>query len=456
MERCLNKQDNKLKTLRDMKRLILVLLAVTAVFGGNKVSAQGKYGADSAECIKYLSYYTEYYKQKNYDSALPNWRKAYSLCPPTASQNMFIHGTSLITRVIGRTSNAEYRNALIDTLLTLQDTRLQYYPAKKVDILNNKGQYIINYKGNDAEFLHESLDDIVEELGGKAKASILIYDLQSAIDLYRNEKLDADKVIEVYETVIGCAEQAPDDTDEAAEAKSKLIGDIQGLFADSKVASCENLVEIFTPRFEENPNDISLVTNIVKLMNSADCLSEDLYLKAVTSMHKNDPGYKSAYFLYKLHSSKKNVDEAVKYLEEALSMEGSTAEERAAYYYELANYCLNNGKKAKAYDAARKAADLGHGFTGKAYFLMGTIWGSTSCGGNEITSRAHYWVAVDYLQKAKAADPTLTEDANRLIGSYSAYYPQTAEAFMYNLTNGQSYTVSCGGMTATTTVRTSN
>ena len=431
------------------------MFAVTAVFGGNKVSAQGKYGADSAECIKYLSYYSEYYKQKNYDSALPNWRKAYSLCPPTASQNMFVHGTSLITRVISKNAgNAEYRKALIDTLLTLQDTRLQYYPAKKVDILNNKGQYIINYKGNDTEFLYENLSDIVEELGGKTKASILIYNLQSAIDLYRNEKISADNVIEVYEKVIGCAELADAATDEAAEAKSKLIGDIQGLFADSKVASCENLVEIFTPRFEAAPDDIALVTNIVKLMNSADCLSEDLYLKAVTSMHKNDPGYKSAYFLYKLHSSRKNVDDAVKYLEEALSMEGASAEEKAGYYYELANYCLNNGRKAKAYDAARKAADLGYGYTGKAYFLMGTIWGSTSCGGNEITSRAHYWVAVDYLQKAKAADPSLSDDANRLIGSYSVYYPATADAFMYDLSNGQSYTVNCAGMSATTTVRT--
>ena len=438
-----------------MKRILLVLFAVTAVFGGNKVSAQGKYGADSAECIKYLSYYSEYYKQKNYDSALPNWRKAYSLCPPTASQNMFVHGTSLITRVISKNAgNAEYRKALIDTLLTLQDTRLQYYPAKKVDILNNKGQYIINYKGNDTEFLYENLSDIVEELGGKTKASILIYNLQSAIDLYRNEKISADDVIEVYEKVIGCAELADAATDEAAEAKSKLIGDIQGLFADSKVASCENLVEIFTPRFEAAPDDIALVTNIVKLMNSADCLSEDLYLKAVTSMHKNDPGYKSAYFLYKLHSSRKNVDDAVKYLEEALSMEGASAEEKAGYYYELANYCLNNGRKAKAYDAARKAADLGYGYTGKAYFLMGTIWGSTSCGGNEITSRAHYWVAVDYLQKAKAADPSLSDDANRLIGSYSVYYPATADAFMYDLSNGQSYTVNCAGMSATTTVRT--
>ena len=56
--------------------------------------------------------------------------------------------------------------------------------------------------------------------------------------------------------------------------------------------------------------------------------------------------------------------------------------------------------------------------------------------------------------KAKAADPSLAEEANRFIGRYSAYFPDTADAFMYNLQKGQSFTAVCGGMTASTTVKT--
>ena len=101
-----------------------------------------------------------------------------------------------------------------------------------------------------------------------------------------------------------------------------------------------------------------------------------------------------------------------------------------------------------------KAVELSDAFDGKAYLLMGTVWGSVPCSGNEIEMRAKYWVAVDYMTKAKNADPALAEDANNYIRQYSNYYPQTAEAFMYDVTDGQSYTVSCGGMRATTTVRT--
>ena len=57
-----------------MKKVAIFLFsAVLMIMGGDVLSAQGKYGADSAECIKYLSYYQEYFKQKNYDEAIPHW-----------------------------------------------------------------------------------------------------------------------------------------------------------------------------------------------------------------------------------------------------------------------------------------------------------------------------------------------------------------------------------------------
>ena len=56
--------------------------------------------------------------------------------------------------------------------------------------------------------------------------------------------------------------------------------------------------------------------------------------------------------------------------------------------------------------------------------------------------------------KAKNADESLTEECNSLISSYSKYFPETSEAFMYGVQNGQSYRVSAGGMSANTIVRT--
>ncbi len=432
-----------------MKRITLVLLTLAAAAFGTKVSAQGKYGADSAECIKYLSYYQEYYKQKNYSEALPNWRKAFKLCPPTASQNMLLNGMTLMGKEIVKSKDAQMRAAMIDTVLTLNDLRAQYYPKYAVAAYNSKGQYITQYF-KDPQIVYEQLNKIIEVNQENTKPSLLLLDLNSAIELYKKSALGAEEVINTYQNAIALLDKAGND-----EENAKIKSDIEGLFITSQVASCDNLIALFTPRYEADPDNMELVTNIVKMLGSTEgCQNNDLFLKAVTKMHKNEPSASSAYYLYKLHSANDEPDTAIKYFEEAVSLCPDDDPVKSDYMIELATYCLKNNITGKAFDYARKAADLNPDHQGKAYYLIATIWGAARCGGNEIESRAKYWVAVDYLQKAKSADSSLTDDCNKLISAYSVYYPQKAEAFMYDVVDGQSYTVNCGGMRATTTVRT--
>ena len=431
-----------------MKKITLVLLAMAMTLG-TIVSAQDKYGPNAEECKKYLSYYQEYYKQKNYDDALPNWRQAMKICPPTASQNMLLNGMVLLGREINKTKDADTRKALIDSLLNLNDIRAEYYPNYAVAAMNTKGQYMTQFF-KDPKQVYDGLSTIVAANQEKTKPSLLLLQLNSAIDLFKADKLGAEEVINTYQNAIALIGKA-----EQTEDVVKTKGDIEGLFITSQVASCDNLIALFTPRCEADPDNIDLVTNIVKMMgNTEGCQNNDLFLKAVTKMHANEPSAASAYYLYKLHAAQDDNTTAVKYLEEAIAFGDLDTATKANYNLELAAFGLKTGMNAKAFEAARKAAELDPANQGKAYYLIGTIWGSTRCGGNEVERRANYWVAVDYLQKAKAADESLTADCNRLIGSYSVYYPQKAEAFMYDIVDGQSYSVNCGGMHATTTVRT--
>lgn len=431
-----------------MKKITLVLLAMAMTLG-TIVSAQDKYGPNAEECKKYLSYYQEYYKQKNYDDALPNWRQAMKICPPTASQNMLLNGMVLLGREINKTKDADTRKALIDSLLNLNDIRAEYYPNYAVAAMNTKGQYMTQFF-KDPKQVYDGLSTIVAANQEKTKPSLLLLQLNSAIDLFKADKLGAEEVINTYQNAIALIGKA-----EQTEDVVKTKGDIEGLFITSQVASCDNLIALFTPRYEADPDNIDLVTNIVKMMgNTEGCQNNDLFLKAVTKMHANEPSAASAYYLYKLHAAQDDNTTAVKYLEEAIAFGDLDTATKANYNLELAAFGLKTGMNAKAFEAARKAAELDPANQGKAYYLIGTIWGSIRCGGNEVERRANYWVAVDYLQKAKAADESLTADCNRLIGSYSVYYPQKAEAFMYDIVDGQSYSVNCGGMHATTTVRT--
>ncbi len=440
-----------------MKKTVLVIAAVAAfMIGSSDLFAQGKWGADSAECVKYMSYYKEYYKQKAYDEATPNWRKAYEICPATASQNMLIDGTTLVRRLINaNNSNPEYRAALIDTLLTLHDTRAEYYPNYAVAAYNNKGIDLSNYVKTDYARLYNEYEKIIANNGDRTRPTILLFDLHAAIDYYQQGGVGAEAVINAYQRNMALIDELPTRNDAEAEQNEQIKNDMGNLFAASKVASCENLVEIFTPRYEANPDDVAVLSSIIQTMVLTEgCTSSDLFLNAVTKMNELEPSASASYFLFKLHSDRGNINEAIDYMDAAIASNESDSISDASWGYELAVYCFKNGRTAKAMEVAGKVAEASEEYKGRAYFLMGTIWATTTCGGDEIAKRAPYWVAVDYMNKAKAADPSLTNEVNMNIASYTVYYPAAADAFMYDLTNGQSYTVSCNGMRATTTVRT--
>lgn len=441
----------------NMKRILAAALGLVVLMPAARLYGQGKYGADSAECVKYLSYYSEYFKQKNYNEALPHWRKAYQLCPPTANQNMLINGTTLMRRLIGENSNNPiYRKALVDSLMTLHDQRAQYYPKYAVTALNNKALDMSNYVKDDDRALYDGYNAIIETNGVQVRPAVLLFDLHAAIALYKVGGIGMEEVMNTYQNNIALLERITPKNDAEREQNAKIKSDLESLFISSEVANCDDLIALYGPRYEADPGNLDLVTSIAStLARTEGCSDNDLFFNAVTSMHKLNPSYTSAYYLYRLNSSRGQVDEAIKYLEEAIDNAESDVATDAEYSYELAVFCSKNGRNAKAVDAVQKAISLDGSLSGKCHFLMGTIWGSMSCGGDdEISKRAQYWVAVDYLQRAKAADASLAEDANKLISQYSKYFPQTAEAFMYDLTDGKSYVVSCGGMRATTTVRT--
>ena len=416
--------------------------------------AQGRFGPDSAECVKYLSYYKEYLKQGNNAEAIGPWRNAYAICPVTASQNLLIDGQKLMRWAYGKTKDAKARAGYIDTLMRIYDQRVATYPKNAVSALNNKAIDIVNFKWNDdnPQAVYDQMKDIFEKTGNQASDLVYVKLMETATSLYTSGAIDAEQIMTDYTAIserMGAALAAKDDA-----KLRKAQKDVETLFLGCGVANCDNMLALLTPRYEANPDDEETVRTVVKMLNSADCLDSDLYLKAVESLYSKDPSSNTAYLLYRLYSRKEDTSRAVRFLQEAINTSEGDAQQQANYYLELGSY---NYKKAGNYvaavAAAKKAAALSDECKGRAYLLIGTIWGTVRCGGNEVESVQHFWVAYDYVNRAKAADPSLTAEANGLAGQYAAYFPNKADAFMYDLTNGQSCTVTCAGLSETTTVR---
>ena len=210
-----------------MKKIVLLIsVAAAALFCSSTVSAQGKYGPDSTECIKYLSYYTEYYKQKNYDAALPNWRKAYKYCPPTARYSLLSDGTTLVRNLIQKNQNDPvYKKQLVDSLMTIYDQRVQYWPKYAVSSLNNKALDMYNYLKDDQMKLYEGLTEVVNATKEKTRANIFLFQLNTAVDLYKAGNLDPESVINVYEKGIEYLAQIEPKNDVEKKSIDKTVED---------------------------------------------------------------------------------------------------------------------------------------------------------------------------------------------------------------------------------------
>ena len=465
-----------------MKKILALLFVSLGLFSAVSVKAQdAKYGDNPEECKKYLSFYTDYYKQKDYKGAMNNWRKAYAICPPSASSNLFLHGQTMLRDLLDndKTLTAEHRAALVDTLLNLFDERAAAYPKTAQAQLNRKALDVTKYVSDD-DRKYSVYKQVIDHNGVYTDPQVLYFYMQGTVAGYAASKFDAEQVIGVYDFLMSTLDQAAltntndlaalvpgsknyDKDKKAFEDNAQAIvnakRDVEELFIASRVASCENLVALFTPRYENNPNDVDLIEKIVNMLNNAeDCNNNDLYFNAATALYAARPSYSAAYSLYRLNAARDNVADAVKYLEEAIEFEESDAEKDARFCYELARFCYANNRNGKAVEAANKVVRLESGlesknWTGKAYMLIGRIWASNRCSG-EIDRWASLWVATDYMQRARGADPEIADECSRYIAGYSANFPLAVDAANYDLVNGQSYTVSCGGLSATTTIRT--
>ncbi len=445
-----------------MKKLLIGTL--TFMLTSFALLAQGKYGKDSLECTKYLSYYREYMKQNNMDMASTQWRQAIKYCPPTANQTMLLDGMKILRKdIFTHRNNPIRKDELVDSLFMLHDMRISTYTEAKYYIPANANKALdyIKYLGEDDDSEGYALmGHTMDELKHRTPVSVVLRYMQYANNLYASgEILDTD-VVESFEKSVDVAESIEADLvkrNKSTETIEKAISDLESMFIESGVATCENLVKLFQPRYDSHKDNKEELGIIVSLLNSSACTEEQLFLDAVESLHALEATHTSAYFLYQLHARSNNIEEAKKYILEAVNYEESDKDQDAEYLFELASVMyVKAGDIEQAVKYAKQAINTSSIVAGKANFLIGTIWGGVTREGNDIEKRAVYWVAVDYFNKAKAADKSLSEEANKYIASYSKYFPLQDEAFMYDIINGSSYTVTHGGLTEKTIVRTQN
>ncbi|MCL2739014.1 MAG: hypothetical protein FWE30_06170 [Bacteroidales bacterium] len=437
-------------------RVFLFLVGMLLLGGPALVAQSGRYGtgADSTTCIHNLSFYRQYVLSNDLASAVSPWRVVLAVCPREASIRPFVDGELIINMLMQEPGVTQERQAqLVDTLMLMYDIRVRHHPTSAQTALLKKVFDLQRFRPEQEELRYSVVEEYLSFTGDNADVDALMMYMDLTRKFYVDEKRSAEELMDAFTRTMGILEKR-----EAQTGKSEQIDNAkvftENILITSGVATCENLIALFTPRFEANPDDLSLVGKIVAMLNNADCGSSALFLQSVTALNRLDPSYRTAYYLYRLHISRGEMDMALRYLLENVDSADIPADEKGVNLIDLGVLYLRSGNSVRAMDAARRAMELNPAVRGRAFMLMASIWAGLRCGENDIEKLAPFWVAADFAERAKAADPSLTEEANRLIAQYRQYFPLQEVTFMYDIMDGSSYTVVCGSFRETTTVRT--
>ncbi|MCB0395051.1 MAG: hypothetical protein KDD36_00265 [Flavobacteriales bacterium] len=399
-----------------------------------------KFGPDSAKCVENLSLYSEYYKQNNMEMAQKPWQEAITNCP-RSSQNLYIHGPSILKYAIKKATDPKIQKKLVDSLMCVYDKRVEYF-GKKGYVLGRKASDYYTLT-RDSEGAYAMFKECMELEGNETEAIPLVYYFQSACDLLSKEKLTKEDVLGLFQSIGNVIDYnlKKDPNDKNYQAAQE---NVEKIFVNcSGIADCGAMIGIFGPQFDSKVDDLDWLKKVAGLLDRQKCQDSPLFFKVVDAIGKKERSATVFRMLAGLAAGKGDCTTAIKYLQDAVEME-EDATQKAKDLLSIAKCYANQKQFGQAKSYALRAASTKSGW-GDPYISIAE-WcaaSSSSCGDNECLAKAGYWVAVDFLTKAKSVDGSVASEANEKISKYKQYFPNNEDCFFHGIKEGDEVEVGC-------------
>lgn len=428
-----------------MKKLSIVLVAAAALLAGHTANAQGKYGntpEDSIACISNVSLYQEFYKQKNYEQAYEPWREVLRHCP-RFSKAIYQKGATIMKTMINKAQTAEQRNAYIDELMAMYDLRIQNYGEEAV--VKCMKAYDLSLLRKDAvKDVYEIYADAIRVAPHQIDENYVTLYFKATVEYVRAGFADPTLIIDNYDIASDLLDSLltinVDDSVNAAKIRT-YIANVESVF--SPYASCDQLNEIYQKKFEADPDNVALLKKMTDIMMKKGCTDDNqLFFSATENLHRLDPSPSTAMRMGTMCLGKKQYAKAVDYLQDALKGLTEKKDRYKAYIF-LGRSLAGQGSYSAARTAYLNAAEIDR-TKGEPYYLLAVAYASSyrtiddGMGGHSA-----YWACVDELRHAKQVEPTeeFIAAMDKMISSYSAFFPKKNDAFMLDLIDGKTYVV---------------
>ena len=416
-----------------MKKLVAVLIVVlfssTAVFaqnGGDK--GQPPHGMSPLEA--YSLFYQDY-KNENYASALKNGRWILISMPDKienySSFDLATNLDRLITiysEMAQKETDPSLKSAYIDSADAIFNKVFTNFSEDQIEFY----QWYIN-RGR----LYQDNADFVDSSEAKAAEQY-----QKAYDLNPEGMT---KTADGYYVRVLLQDLVADDTEESKQQALSIMKKVEGYASDDLVSyfdkirgklfdTPEEQITFLKGKIENNPQDTTALKQLRNAYENEGMTPEAQEINR--KLYELDPSYNNTTSLANAAVENANYKEAIQYLNEAKE-KTDEPDKLKSIHQSLAQAYLNSGNLRQARNSAKDALKIDSEWSAP-YMTIASAYARTvsDCiSGREMTrdDRAVYWLVIDYLQKAKNVDSSVSASANNQISQYRKAAPTDEDIF---------------------------
>lgn len=433
--------------------IMSLLLCVSTIYAQDysdpKYAIYGSTNEERTQNIKHYNFFNDAVKFNQEPRALSMLGMLLNDAPK-CSENLYIRGAILYRKKITLAKEEEVKNAYTDSLMRLYDIRMENFK----DHSERGAAYIIGEKSKDAvkyikdpAALAEIINEAIQISKDKIDIAVLQMYFKGLSDGYANDEIETELLLKEYDTIMSAINKT------TIEGKADAKKVIEQLFLRSGAANCENLIKLFKPQYEAAPDNKELIAKILGYFAKNSCENEFAVLLA-EKYHAIEPSASSAYAIAGSYVTKKEYDKAFELYEQAIQLEEEDMN-KSLYATRAAAVALLAENPRKGADFARKAI-AANADNGSAYLLLGQAYAQSAGGCEGFAKQTLFWLVVDVLNKAKgllSEEASQVEAINKSIATFSTYFPASEDLFDDGIKEGSSYTVNCGWVSGTTTVR---
>ncbi len=403
------------------------------------------------------SLYREFFRQGDFKAAMPYWRTVYETYPKS-TVNIYQDGLRMMESQMEKAFDAPTQIAYLDTMMMIYDKRIRLLGSKG-ELMGRKAdaflRSILNLNLSERELREQMLRgyeftvEAIEENGIETEPAVIVLYMQSTRRLFAFNEFSQAVVLENFENAMELLNQQTLNED-LSESALQAIPLVEQIIESSGALDCPAMVNLYEPKFRDNPSDIDEIKKMLRMFRRYDC-DNPLVIELSETLYRLEPSPEAAFNMARMFITRNEYQRAYEYYKEAYNSDAPDVQ-RAVYYYEAAGLALQEGNLKQSRDYLKEATKLRNNYC-EAYMLLGEVYAQASRDYSEdaFERSTVYWVAVDYFERAAQNENCRTDAVNR-VNTYKNYFPVRDEVFFRGLTEGASHQVG-GWINETTKVR---